>query len=57
MLCAAYLLEVIKLLLQHLHLLQVGAHLLIGEGSLLLVNPLLQFVGLAEQHELLAALF
>ena len=51
-----YLLEVVKLLLQHLHLLQVGAHLLVGEGALLLVDPLLQLVGLAEQHELLAAL-
>ena len=51
-----YLLEVVKLLLQHLHLLQVGAHLLVGERALLLVDPLLQLVGLAEQHELLAAL-
>lgn len=51
-----YLLEVVKLLLQDLHLLQVRAHLLVGEGALLLVDPLLQLVGLAEQHELLAAL-
>lgn len=50
------LLEVVELLLQDLDLLQVGAHLLVGEGALLLVDPLLQLVGLAEQHELLAAL-
>lgn len=52
----AHLLEVIELLLQDLDLLQVGAHLLVGEGTLLLIDPLLQLVGLAEQHELLAAL-
>lgn len=51
-----YLLEVVKLLLQDLHLLQVGAHLLVGQSSFLLVDPLLQLIGLPEQHELLAAL-
>lgn len=48
--------EVIKLLLQDLHLLQVRADLFVGEGALLFMDPLLQLVGLAEQHELLAAL-
>lgn len=51
-----YLLEVIKLLLKDLHLLQVRAHLFISEGALLLIDPLLELVGLSEQHELLAAL-
>lgn len=51
-----YLLEVVKLLLQDLDLLQVRANLFISEGALLLVDPLLELVGLTEQHELLAAL-
>lgn len=51
-----YLLEVIKLLLQDLHLLQVRANLFISEGALLLIDPLLELIGLTEQHELLAAL-
>lgn len=51
-----YLLEVVELLLQHLNLLQVRSHLLAGQGSFLLVDPLLQFVCFPEQHELLATL-
>lgn len=51
-----YLLEVIKLLLQYFHLLQVRANLLISKRRLFLIDPLLQFVRLTEKHELLAAL-
>ena len=51
-----YLLEVVKFLLQDLNLLQVRANLFISEGALLLIDPLLELIGLAEQHELLAAL-
>lgn len=52
----ADLLEVVKFLLQDLDLLQVRADLFISEGALLLIDPLLELIGLAEQHELLAAL-
>lgn len=51
-----HLLEVIKLLLQDLHLLQIRSDLFVGEGALLFMDPLLQLVGFTEQHELLAAL-
>lgn len=52
----SHLLEVIELLLQHLNLLQVGTDLLACQRCLLLMDPLLQLIGLTEQHELLAAL-
>lgn len=52
-----HLLEVVKLLLQDLDLLQVWAHLLIGKGALLLIDPLLELISFTEQHEFLAALF
>lgn len=52
----SYLLEVIKLLLQHLNLLQVCANLFTRKSGFFLIDPLLQLVRFPKQHELLTTL-